>query len=308
MEKRISLLELFELISEDLRQELGKITLPHDACKLESILNDIFTRRIDISKYYSEISPTSLGVLQHCFRIIAIQNRMFSCFNFPDENLSTSCSVETLERENNSKWKSLILDNKEVAATFLGGIIGGGWIISSWGSIIVATIACAIAKYYNTNPRSNQAQTPHAKSTNLHISLNVDLLIDIARDLCQQIDDMMQYVQDSIDALRKKEEPVPIMSLDNDFSELLDSIKNLFLSYSRDESTDKLKMMVQDVFDTLENYDYQILDYSDEYSCFFNVVESPHISKAQTSKPAILKGGELLEKGRYLVPSDCKTH
>ena len=119
---------------------------------------------------------------------------------------------------------------------------------------------------------------------------------------------MMQYVQDSIDALRKKEEPAPMMSLDNDFSELLDSIKNLFLSYSRDESTDKLKMMVQDVFDTLENYDYQILDYSDEYSCFFNVVESPHISKAQTSKPAILKGGELLEKGRYLVPSDCKTH
>ncbi len=305
MEKRISLLELFELIVEDLRQELGKITLPYDACKLETILNEIFTRRIDISKYYSEISPTSLGVLQHCFRIIAIQNRMFSCFNFPDETLSSSCSVVTSERENRSNWKSYVLDNKEVAATFLGGILGGGWIISSWGSIIVATIACTIAKYYNTNTRPNQAQMAPTKSKNLLISLNVDMLIDSVRDLCQQIDDMMLYVQDSIDALRKKEEPASKMSLDNDFSELLDSIKNLFLSYRRDEPSDKLKVKVQDVFDTLENYDYQIIDYSDEYSHFFNIVESPHISIAQTSKPAILKGGEIIKKGRYLVPAKC---
>lgn len=303
MENRVSLLELFELIAEDLGQELSKIALPYDACKLETILNDIFTRRIDISKYYSEISPTSLGVLQHCFRIMAIQNRMFSCFYFPDENSSTSGSVVTPERENKSKWQSCVLDNKEVAATFLGGIIGGGWIITSWGSIIVATIACAIAKYYNTRP--DQVQMPPTQSTNLHISLNVDMLLDSVRGLCQQIDDMMLYIQDSMDALRKKEEKAPKMSLDNDFSDLLDSIKNLFMSYRRDESTDKLKVKVQDVFDKLENYDYQILDYSDENSHLFNVVESPHISKAQTSKPAILKGGEILEKGRYLVPSDC---
>ena len=38
MEKRVSLLELFELIAEDLGQELSKIALPYDACKLETIL------------------------------------------------------------------------------------------------------------------------------------------------------------------------------------------------------------------------------------------------------------------------------
>lgn len=307
MEKRVSLVALFDLIEADLTCELRQISLPQDLGKLENILNDIFTQRIDISRYYGEISPVSLGVLQHCFRIVAVQNRLFSCIDFKPITESPFSTMISVEQNQSRTIYTYIKDNKEVAATFLGGIIGGGWILSSWSSIITATIGCAIAKYYN-----NISHLPSYKMQNTQIAercthLNVCLLVDAIRDMCRQMDDLMHYVQGSIDIYRKEEEPTPEVSLDNTFSDILDCVKSLFLSYKKEEPIDKLKEKIQNVFETLENYDYKIVEYSEELAHCFSVVESPHIHKAQTSKPAVLKEGKILEKGRYLVPSNNVT-
>ena len=306
MEKRVSLVALFDLIEADLTREFRLISLPQDLDKLENVLKEIFTQRIDISQYYEEISPVSLGVLQHCFRIIAVQNKLLSCFEFnpiignaPYHKTSVSQNID-----GGHTIRTYINDNKEVVATLVGGILGGGWILSSWGSILIATIGCAIVKYYNniSNLPSHEKRT--TQTVDSQVSLNVKLMVDTIRDICRQMDDLMQYVQDSIDIYRKKNEIVPEVSLDNTFPDILDCVKSLFLSYNKEKSIDKLKEKIQNIFETLENYGYKIVEYSEEFAHCFSIVESPHIHNAQTSKPAVLKGEKILEKGRYLIPSN----
>lgn len=300
MEKRVSLVDLFNLIEADLVLELRSISLPEDMGKLESILNDIFSHRIDIARYYGEITPVALGALQHCFRIIAIQNKLLSSIEIEPSRYKVSCNLENVKQNSGNSITTRLKDNKEVIATFVGGVIGGGWLLPSWGSIIAATIGCAIAKCYNDTQKVQVLQPTQAKLCN--VSLNIKMLIDTIGEMCQQIDDLMKYIQNSIDVYRNNEVQSREINIYNEFPQLIDSIKNLFLSHSREESLDKMHENIVDVFATLENYGYKIVKYSEEFSYCFSIVQSPHVSKAQMSKPAILKGDEIVEKGRYLVP------
>ena len=294
MEEPNTILRAFEVIEPDLRRELSSLSFPSDLQSLESILSNLFTNRIDLNNYTNELPKLSIGVLQHCFQIVRIQNNLTKTFEFISDNTPVSQTF--------SQNESTMSKNKHVLiGTFIGGLVGGGWILPSWGSILMSTIGCAVAILLKRESANDVARVI-TRST--RVNLKVETLINIIRELCCQLDSLMQFTNSYVNSTKEQLTQKPDVSLENFYPNLLGSINNLYVPYTEGDCSEDLSNCIKDIFESLEDYDYQLLDFTPEKSHYFSIVESPYIKEDKMVKPAILKGGALIEKGKYLIATN----
>lgn len=296
MEEQTNILKAFELIEPDLRKDLSSLSFPSDIQSLEAILSNLFTERIDLNNYINELPKLSIGVLQHCFQIVRIQNNLTKTFEFIPDNTPVS---QTFSQNESSMSK-----NKHVLiGTFIGGLVGGGWILPSWGSILMSTIGCAVAILLKQESPNNVTKVI-TQST--RVNLKIETLINTIRELCCQLDSLMQFTNLYVNSTKEQLTQKPDVSLENSYPNLLGSITNLYVPYTEGECSEDLSNCIKDIFESLEDYDYTLLDFTPEKSQYFSIVESPYIKEDKMIKPAILKGEVLIEKGKYLIATNKK--
>ena len=294
MEEHTNILKAFELIEPDLRKDLSSLSFPSDIQSLEAILNNLFTERIDLNNYINELPKLSIGVLQHCFQIIRIQNNLTNSFEFIQDNTPVSQTF--------SHNESAMSKNKHVLiGTFIGGLVGGGWMLPSWGSILMSTIGCAVAILLKRES-PNDVTRIITQSTRVHIK--VETLIKTIRDICCQLDSLMQFTNSYVNSTKKQLTQKPDVSLENFYPNLLGSITNLYMPFAEGSFPEYIHNRIKDIFDSLEDYDYKLVDYTPEKAQYFSIGESPYINEDKMARPAILKGGTLIEKGKYLIATD----
>lgn len=294
MEEHTNILKAFELIEPDLRKDLSSLSFPSDIQSLEAILSNLFTERIDLNNYINELPKLSIGVLQHCFQIVRIQNNLTKTFEFIPDNTPVS---QTFSQNESSMSK-----NKHVLiGTFIGGLVGGGWILPSWGSILMSTIGCAVAILLKQESPNNVTKVI-TQST--RVNLKIETLINTIRELCCQLDSLMQFTNSYVNSTKEQLTQKPDVSLENSYPNLLGSITNLYVPYTEGECSEDLSNCIKDIFESLEDYDYTLLDFTPEKSQYFSIVESPYIKEDKMIKPAILKGEVLIEKGKYLIATN----
>lgn len=294
MEEHTNILKAFELIEPDLRKDLSSLSFPSDIQSLEAILSNLFTERIDLNNYINELPKLSIGVLQHCFQIVRIQNNLTKTFEFIPDNTPVS---QTFSQNESSMSK-----NKHVLiGTFIGGLVGGGWILPSWGSILMSTIGCAVAILLKQESPNNVTKVI-TQST--RVNLKIETLINTIRELCCQLDSLMQFTNSYVNSTKEQLTQKPDVSLENSYPNLLGSITNLYVPYTEGECSEDLSNCIKDIFESLEDYDYTLLDFTPAKSQYFSIVESPYIKEDKMIKPAILKGEVLIEKGKYLIATN----
>lgn len=294
MEEYNNILRAFELIEPDLRKDLSSLSFPSDIQSLEAILNNLFTERIGLNNYINELPKLSIGVLQHCFQIIRIQNNLTNTFEFTSDNTPASLTF--------SQNESSMSKNKHVLiGTFIGGLVGGGWILPSWGSILMSTIGCAVAILLKQESPNNVTKVI-TQST--RVNLKIETLINTIRELCYQLDSLMQFTNSYVNSTKEQLTQKQDISLENSYPNLLGSITNLYVPYTEGECSEDLSNCIKDIFESLEDYDYTLLDFTPEKSQYFSIVESPYIKEDKMIKPAILKGEVLIEKGKYLIATN----
>ena len=270
------------------------LSFPSDIQSLEAILNNLFAERIDMNNYINELPKLSIGVLQHCLQIVRIQNNLTKTFEFIPGNTPLSQTF--------SQKESSISKNKHVLiGTFIGGLVGGGWILPSWGSILMSTIGCAVAILLKQESPNN---VTNVITQSTRVNLKIETLINTIRELCCQLDSLMQFTNSYVNSIKEQLTQKPDVSLENSYPNLLDSITNLYVHYTEGECSEDLSNCIKDIFESLEDYDYILLDFTPEKSQYFSIVESPYIKEDKMIKPAILKGEVLIEKGKYLISTN----
>lgn len=294
MEEHNTILRAFELIKPNLKKDLSSLSFPSDIQSLESILNNLFTERIDLNNYINNLPKLSIGVLQHCFQIIRIQNNLTNTFEFIPDNTPISQTF--------SQNESAISKNKHVLiGTFIGGLVGGGWILPSWGSILMSTIGCAVAILLK---RESPNDVTRVITQSTKVNLKVETLINTIQELCCQLDSLMQFTNSYVNSSKEPLTQKPDVSLENFYPNLLGSITNLYMPFAEGAFPEDIYSRIKDIFDSLEDYDYKLVDFTPDRCHYFNIVESPYINEDKMVRPALLKGGVLVEKGKYLIATN----
>ena len=91
-------------------------------------------------------------------------------------------------------------------------------------------------------------------------------------------------------------------TLHNMYGYLLDRLAILYKDKSSQTSTEKIDYDISQVFETLQNYEYEFINYSEENKHMFIVEEVEEISNPVTTKVAILENGKCIVKGKYYQP------
>jgi hypothetical protein len=61
-------------------------------------------------------------------------------------------------------------------------------------------------------------------------------------------------------------------------------------------------MRIEDLAETLENYNLAIEDYSEENKSWFEAVESTQVDAPKMVYPAVVKNGSIVLQGKVFVP------
>ena len=81
----------------------------------------------------------------------------------------------------------------------------------------------------------------------------------------------------------------------------------MLIGYSRTHGEDekfvkKIRERIEDLAETMENYNLLVVDYSEDCDRWFEKVPSPNTVEPRMAFPAIVRGNEVILLGKIFVP------
>ena len=94
--------------------------------------------------------------------------------------------------------------------------------------------------------------------------------------------------------------------MEQEYRFLVEGLQTL-IGYKRTHISDekylsKLQMRIEDVAESLENYNLTVEDYSEEKGSWFEMLESSKVSAPQMVFPAIVRNGKAVLPGKVFIP------
>ena len=198
-----------------------------------------------------------------------------------------------------------------------GGAIVGKMLFGGWGAVFGAVAGTAVALYLSQRPQPQPAQpattklieTAPAQPTIVINDTPVDTgaLLSVIAQICDSLDNLVATFRAQIQRVVNKYESQEKPTIERNFRTLLEGIQSL-IGYKRghnpqeEKYLDKLQTRVEDLAELLDNYDLEAVDYAPEHSDWFEAVESKNASEIKMVSPAIIKGDNLILKGKIFVP------
>lgn len=282
-----TLLNLFEKEESNFYSELSKIVLPRDEKKLKKFLNDFFVDKVSVEEYKKELTISEGAMLNSVMKLFPFQMPLFksSGFTFMESNSSPSSADDILSKDTLTT----------LGYTGVGGVIGTILFKHTWGGVLLTVAACALGLYINKRGRSNKDE---------HVQMKIDAskYIETLKNICGGIDEVISNYRASINNIKKSYESQAPVTLATKYGPLLDRFASMYVALKGMSVPEDVQEEINRLYKTLKNYHYEIVDYSESTSHFYEIIDSENVSESTLMKAAVLEDGQLLIKGECLMP------
>ena len=319
MNPKKTLCELFESNKVKLQQSLTGMTLPKDISKVQEIVSSYLETVFDSEgEYRQNLTQSEDYILEAAISLLNAQQRITSTLaqEVGDESKFRAKHITNAfdtAQESTDGIQIPMVDSKYAFVGATGGAIAGKLLFGGWGAVFGAIAGVAMSVYL-----SNRAHTHSVlqKSTTSKVveeviedkPIDVDCFIGIVRDVCESVDNLIGTFRAQVNRVVQKYESLEKPSLDKEYRPLLESIQSL-VGYERNHNSieekyiKKVQDRIENLVESLDNYDITLENYSVEKSSWFDKVTSPNATELKEVFPAVVKNGNLIIQGKVFIPS-----
>lgn len=316
--EKLTLKSLFESGKADLMELLQHLSLPRDAQKVQSIVKEHLNKLFDSDgEYRQHLTQSEDYILQAAMSLLNAQQAMAS--EFAAKSYVPAPTPKAEPKRNLEKTAGLRKEQYPIAigGSAIGGAVGTAF--GTWGAVFGAIAGTAVVLYaVSTLGRDNKANqlkpSSSIKRENISLidvpKLNVNAFITILENICDSIDAIIETFRGQIKRVISKYESIEKPTIDKEYRFLIESIQSL-LGYKRthsefdEKNIKKLNARIEDIAETLENYNLTVEDYTEEHDFWFEKVTSEKCIEKQMVYPAIVRNGsDIVLRGKIFIPKN----
>ncbi len=294
MTEHITLKSLFDSKKEELKERLAGLSLSQNTSEIRKLVSDYLNEMFESEgEFRQSLTQSEDYMVQAAMSLLNAQQEM--------------CSLEEETVLSEEEKKSIVdteLNAKEAMLGSAGGALVGKLLLGGWAAVFGAIAGTAVMVYLANRKESKKETKGSAKGD----PIEVDRFINVISSICESIDRLLATFRAQINAVVNKYESREVPTLDKDYRMLLESIQSL-VGYSRMHGDDekflrKIRERIDDLAESLENYQLQVIDYSEDTSAWFEKVSSPNTLQTKMVFPAIVKDGVAVLMGKVFVPAN----
>ena len=312
--KTVSLQVLFETNKQRLSDNLKGLTIPKDSETIQQNISTFFSDLLlEEGEFRQSLSQSEDYILQAVLAILNAHQARYTCLpkaelkSFKLQNFQQGSSKKTGHEE-----KKVSTSHTNLVPSVAAGVgaLAGSTILGTWGAVCGAIACTALAVYVLQNNKSIKETTPPSNVENkveyIEKSLNVDDIIIVIQNLCKSIDDIITTFRAQVNNVIQKYENIEKPSFEQEHILLLDQIQSL-VGFARRNHNDekfvkKILERIEDLAESLENYNLSMLDYDGQNDNSFEIVSSSKVTEIQQVYPAIIKNDIVVKKGKLFTP------
>lgn len=302
---------LFDSRKEELAKKLTVFSLPKDAAKIQTTvagyLNELFDSEGD---FRQNLTQSEDYVVQAAMSLLNAQQSMVSEF----ASISKKCPEKVKPEQIHVSDSSSISLKKEAPMIIGGTTVGGAagaLLLGSWGAVFGAIAGTALVLYYTSTQDAAKKTTAQSPATDTIIKkedkeskIDVDKYLGFVGSICDSVDSLIltfrAQINRVVDKYENQEKPV----FEKEYGVLLDCIQSLLgASYqpTDDKWLKRVNSRIEELAESLENYNLEVVMYDENNSQFFEVIETENATTPTVSLPAIIKKGSVIRKGKVFV-------
>lgn len=314
MDTKTTLKALFESRKDELSQKLANLSLPKDAALVQqtvsNYLNELFDSEGD---FRQNLTQSEDYILQAAMSLLNAQQSMLGEFAKvsvaknagSQEDSKAKTRYETLNTTDGLK-------KQEYPYVIGGSAVGGAAgaiLIGSWGAVFGAIAGTAIALYFvssqqDKNKKGDAPRTTQPERKAITQKIDVEAFTGIVGDICDSVDSLILTFRTQINRVVEKYENQEKPTFEKDYGVLLDAIQSLLgaVNMEKDEKWQKrIDSRIEDLADSLENYEIEVVSYSENSKDFFDKTISENVKTATMVLPALMKRGVVVRRGKVFV-------
>lgn len=314
MNTKNTLVSLFNKEKEILEKQLTGLLLPKDAERIQKVIAEYFNTLLESNSDYRQSLTKSedyvlqaalslLGAQQEIAKAVVTENVMQKSVVLEKATFKKTTAHPFMEFAN----VNIKAENALVASA--GGSLLGGAILGGWGAVIGSIAGTALTIYLTQveKQKKEKLQEMGNKSMELGTPVDIQQLTTIVARICESVDSLVETFRAQINRVVEKYEGQEKPTFEKEHRSLLEELQSLIgyertHEYNDEKSMRKLKERIEDIVETLENYNLTIVDYSDDASCFFEKISSPNTNELKMVYPAVVKDGNVVLLGKVFIP------
>ena len=311
-----TLCELFESNQAQLQHSLTGMTLPKDMSKVQKTVSSYLEKVFDAEgEFRQNLTQSEDYILDAAISLLNAQQKISSALlkdiNIINDSKKLNTSANTPKNKESNSANVFNIGSKNTLFGVAGGAIAGKLILGGWGAVFGAIAGVALSIYLSnrtqTKPQSQTISTV-VQEGNTNKPIDVDSFINIIHDVCESVDNLIGTFRSQVNRVVQKYESQDKPTLDKEYRILLESIQSL-VGYERNHDsteekyTKKIQDRIEDLAESLDNYDIKLVNYSEDKSSWFDKVPSPNTTGLKEVFPAIIKDNVLIIPGKVFIPS-----
>ena len=225
----ITLVKLFEKNEQQFRSELSAMQLPKDMSALQKFLDDFFIDKVSVAEYKKELTMSEIAMLNSVVKLVSLPMSLIGGWTFPNA-LEYKNNSNASHSKVNETVQSIIdkIDVPLVGATAVGGLIGG-FITKTWGGVLCAIAGCVLGMCLLP-----ENQTKGNNPINEVLKIDVDRYIVVLKQVCHNMDGIMDNFRASIAELAKSYDKIPETTLASKYRPILDRMATLYVAINNE--------------------------------------------------------------------------
>ena len=315
MATQVSLRSLFESQKGDLEKRLAGLVLPNDAQKIQGIVSKYLSDVFDAEgEFRQSLTQSEDYILQAAISLLTAQQEISMVItnnmNTVNHTIVDSKSLNSAETDNSKSSASKTIIESTALWGAAGGAVVGKLLLNGWGAVFGAIAGVAIAVYLSREKEHKQAVTnvKVVRPQVTEVPIDTQAFIEIISKVCDSVDNLISTFRAQIARVVQKYESQEKPTLDKGFRPLLETLQSL-IGYERTHSeleekfAKKLKERIEDVVEQLDSYEYEVVNYSDDRSNWFEQISSPNTTSLKMVYPAIVRANTLILPGKVFIPA-----
>ena len=306
-----SLKTAFESVRPELEAKLSSMTLSKDSVKIQQTIIEYLNRLLDENgEYRQNLTMSEDYVLQAAISLLNAQQAMageFANSILPASPMSISMNEST---------KSTGLKSEQCPIALGGTAVGGAagaMLLGKWGAVFGAIAGTALVLYRAF--RFQETIDDEAEESGIPCEieepkLDTGVFLGIVSNICDSVDSLIETFRSQINKVVNKYESMEKPTIEKEYRFLLESIQSL-TGYKRthdkseDKYLEKLQTRIEDLAETLENYNLTLEDYTTENEQWFEKVVSDKTVETRMVFPAVVKNGkDVVLQGKVFIPKN----
>lgn len=322
MTTKVSLRSLFESNKGELKQKLNGFSLPKDAFAVQEAITKYMNTMLDSDgEFRQNLTQSEDYVLQAALSLLNAQQEIANTIGRTSlesdkksqfsESYSETATNDDLKTSQSSSNK--LIDSGWSILGSGGGALLGNLLWKGWGGVFGAIAGTAITIYLSSYLNGkNEVPVNHVKTgtriENINTPIDIDAFCSVISSICDSVDNLINTFRSQINRVVNKYESQEKPTIERDYRFLIESIQTL-LGFKRthDESEEKyvkkLQGRIEDLAESLENYNLNAVDYDGTNDIYFEMIASAEATEKKMVYPAILKNGQAIFKGKVFIPN-----